>query len=104
MLNAPSVIGRQLVIQYNTPSSVRGRVNSAFFLLRDLLTALGTAAAGLADLFDVRAVFLGATLLFAVACAVLLRTPGWQDARPGSLPIPEDLQAVGGGSLAELEL
>jgi uncharacterized membrane protein len=59
------VIGRQLVIQYNTPSSVRGRVNSAFFLLRDLLTALGTAAAGLADLFDMRAVFLGATLLFA---------------------------------------
>jgi MFS family permease len=76
VVNAPSVIGRQLVIQHSTPGPVRGRVNSAFFLLRDVLIALGTAAAGLADLADVRVVFLGATLLFGAAFVVLLAGTG----------------------------
>jgi MFS family permease len=76
VVNAPSVIGRQLVIQHSTPGAVRGRVNSAFFLLRDVIIALGTAAAGLADLADVRVVFLGATLLFGAAFVVLLAGTG----------------------------
>ncbi|HEY4492194.1 MAG TPA: MFS transporter, partial [Acidobacteriota bacterium] len=34
-VNAPSYIGRQLVIQRLTPREMRGRVNSAFFVVRD---------------------------------------------------------------------
>ena len=52
--NAPSSIGRRLVIQRNTPREMRGRVNSVFFVSRDVLFLIGMAAAGLADFIDVR--------------------------------------------------
>ena len=38
-------VARQLLIQRNTPNAVRGRVNSAFFVMRDLLMAVGMAMA-----------------------------------------------------------
>jgi DHA3 family macrolide efflux protein-like MFS transporter len=75
-LNAPSIIGRQLVIQRGTPRELRGRVNSAFFVTRDVAFAIGMASAGLADLFDVRVLFLlaGAIVL---GCGLLtLALPG----------------------------
>ncbi|MGH2523712.1 MAG: MFS transporter, partial [Anaerolineales bacterium] len=64
-LNAPSYIGRQLVIQRNTPREMRGRVNSAFFVTRDVMFMVGMGLAGLADLMDVR-------LLFFISSLVLL--------------------------------
>ncbi|HMD82508.1 MAG TPA: MFS transporter, partial [Anaerolineales bacterium] len=54
LLNAPSFIGRQLVIQRATPREMRGRVNSAFFVVRDVMLVIGMAAAGLADVMNVR--------------------------------------------------
>jgi hypothetical protein len=75
-LNAPSVVGRQLVIQRGTPRELRGRVNSAFFVTRDVAFAIGMALAGLADLFDVRVLFLLAGALV-LGCGLLtLAQPG----------------------------
>jgi CRP-like cAMP-binding protein len=57
IVNAPSFIGRQLIIQRSTPREMRGRVNSAFFVVRDVMFVSGMALAGLADVFDVRLLF-----------------------------------------------
>ncbi|TSA47172.1 MAG: hypothetical protein D4R46_01520, partial [Chloroflexi bacterium] len=46
--NAPSSIGRCLVVQHNTPREMCGWVNSVFFVSRDVLFLIGMAAAGLA--------------------------------------------------------
>jgi MFS family permease len=73
LVNAPSYISRQLVIQRSTPREMRGRVNSAFFVVRDSMFVLGMALAGLADLFDVRTIFfISAILLLFVGLAVLV--------------------------------
>lgn len=76
VFNAPSAIGRQLMIQRTTPREVRGRVNSIFFVTRDTGFMLGMAAAGLADVFDVRQLLLGNALLLAGCGLLALRLPG----------------------------
>ncbi len=53
-LNAPSSIARRVMIQRSTKREVRGRVNSSFFVARDVVLLVGMAAAGLADVIDVR--------------------------------------------------
>jgi MFS family permease len=64
--NAPSTIGRRLIIQRNTPAEMRGRVNSTFFVSRDIFYLLGMVAAGFADVISVRLLFfISAVLLFA---------------------------------------
>lgn len=75
-LNAPSSVGRRLVVQRNTPREMRGRVNSAFFVSRDVMFLIGMAAAGLADVFDVR-------LLFLISSIVLLLAGIWTQFMPG---------------------
>lgn len=65
-VNAPSFIGRQLVIQRATPRDLRGRVNSAFFVVRDLMFVVGMGLAVLADYVSIR------LLLFAGSAVVLL--------------------------------
>jgi MFS family permease/CRP-like cAMP-binding protein len=76
LLNAPSYLGRQLLIQRTTPREIRGRVSSVFFVLRDTGLMTGMAAAGLADLLDVRLLLL-ITALGLVACGALsLILPG----------------------------
>jgi CRP-like cAMP-binding protein/sugar phosphate permease len=75
-LNAQHAIGRRLVIQRNTTNEVRGRVNSAFFVTRDVVFLVGMAAAGLADLVDVRLLFLAAGLVLLAAGALVLVMPG----------------------------
>lgn len=75
-VNAPSFIGRQLVIQRATPREMRGRVNSAFFVVRDVMFVLGMALAGLADIMDVRLLFLLSSLAMLAAGAVALAMPG----------------------------
>jgi CRP-like cAMP-binding protein/Na+/melibiose symporter-like transporter len=62
-LNSPSAIGRRLVLQRNTPREMRGRVASAFFVSRDVLFIIGMAAAGLADLINVRVMYLISALM-----------------------------------------
>ncbi len=76
LLNAPASIARGLVIQRQTPREMRGRVNSAFFVARDVLFLLGMGAAGLADLIDVRLMYLVSALLLLGAGAWVLVMPG----------------------------
>ncbi len=74
--NAPSIVGRQLVIQRNTPRELRGRVNSAFFVTRDVMYMIGMALAGLADFVDVRTLYLGGEVVVLAAGALVLILPG----------------------------
>ncbi len=74
--NAPASIGRRLVVQRNTPREMRGRVSSAFFVSRDVLFLIGMAAAGLADLVDVRLMYLAGAILILAAGAWVLFLPG----------------------------
>jgi CRP-like cAMP-binding protein/predicted MFS family arabinose efflux permease len=74
--NAPSSIGRRLIIQRHTPRELRGRVNSGFFVARDLVFLLGMAAAGLADLVDVRYLVMASSILLIAAGLLALVLPG----------------------------
>ncbi len=75
-MNAPYVIARRLLVQRNTTSEVRGRVTSAFFVASNGFFLIGMAAAGLADVIDVRLLYLLGGLV-AVACgAWALVLPG----------------------------
>ncbi len=74
--NAPASVGRRLVIQRNTPRDFRGRVNSAFFVSRDVVFLVGMGLAGLADIVDIR--------LLVVLTSVLLAASGvWTTFLPG---------------------
>lgn len=64
-MNAPYGIARRLLVQRNTPREMRGRVNSTFFVSRDIIVVIGMVAAGLADVVDVR-------LLMFVSSAIIL--------------------------------
>lgn len=75
-LNAPSSIGRRVIVQRNTPAEMRGRVSSVFFVARDMLFLVGMSAAGLADLMDIRLLFLIGAVLLTGAGVLLLFMPG----------------------------
>src|SRR5512143_538648 len=68
--NAPSAIARRLVVQRNAPREMRGRINSVLFVSRDVMFLIGMAAAGLADLIDVRLMFLAASLILFLAAVL----------------------------------
>jgi len=74
--NAPSSIARRLAIQRNTPREVRGRVASAFFVSRDVVLLLGMAAAGLADVIDIRLMVLISAILMLAAGGLAMALPG----------------------------
>ncbi len=76
VFNSPSVIGRQLLIQRNTPRAARGRVFSAFFVMRDTMFLVGMALAGLADVIAVRELWLGQSLIFLAFGTLALVLPG----------------------------
>ena len=73
--NAPSSIGRRVIVQRNTPPEMRGRVSSAFFVARDVLFLVGMGAAGLADYMDVRLLYLISSLMLVAAGIALLFLP-----------------------------
>lgn len=73
--NAPSSIGRRLVVQRNTPREMRGRVSSVFFVARDMLFLIGMSAAGLADIMDVRFLYLISSVLLLLAGVAVLVIP-----------------------------
>lgn len=75
-VNAPSVIARSLVIQRYTPRDARGRVFSAFFVMRDTMFMVGMAFAGLADLLDVRVLYLSSGLVLLGVGVGALVLPG----------------------------
>ena len=74
--NAPSSIARSVLLQRNTPREMRGRVFSAFYVMRDVIFVLGMAAAGLADVVGIRQLILFASGLLFVAAAVTVFAPG----------------------------
>lgn len=79
--NAPSSIARRLVIQRNTPRELRGRVNSVFFVSRDVLFLIGMALAGLADYIDIRVMYLSSAVLLLVGGFLVLVLPGLRQNR-----------------------
>jgi CRP-like cAMP-binding protein/sugar phosphate permease len=74
--NAPFSIARNLLVQRNTTREVRGRVNSAFSVVMSVIGLLGMAAAGLADVIDVRTMVLICALLVGFAGGLALVLPG----------------------------
>lgn len=80
-MNAPSSIGRRLVIQRNTPREMRGRVNSVFFVSRDVLFLIGMSAAGLADFIDVRWMYFSSAILLLGGGILVLVLPGLRQNR-----------------------
>ncbi len=76
LMNAPSSIARRVVIQRNTPREMRGRVNSTFFVSRDVLYLVGMGAAGLADLLDIRLMYLFSALFVLVSAIWVFYLPG----------------------------
>ena len=75
-MNAPYSIARRLLVQRNTAAEMRGRVSSAFFVSANAFFLVGMATAGLADVIDVRWLYLFSGLL-TVGCGILgLVLPG----------------------------
>jgi CRP-like cAMP-binding protein/sugar phosphate permease len=74
--NAPSSIARQTLLQRSIPRDMRGRVFSAFFVMRDLIFLLGMAGAGLADIIDMRLLIVFASGLLFVSAGLTLVAPG----------------------------
>ena len=74
--NAPSSIARSVLLQRNTPREMRGRVFSAFYVMRDVIFLFGMAAAGLADTVDIRVLIVAASSLLFVSAAFTLVAPG----------------------------
>ena len=79
-VNSPSAIARRLVLQRNTPREMRGRVTSAFFVARDVFFLIGMASAGLADLINVRVMYLISALLILSSGVWALFLPGLRQA------------------------
>ena len=75
-LNAPSLIARRVIVQRNTPREMRGRVNSVFFVARDVLFLVGMGAAGLADIIDVRVMYLISALILLAGGILVIVLPG----------------------------
>ncbi|HSL45432.1 MAG TPA: MFS transporter [Anaerolineales bacterium] len=75
LFNAPSSIGRRVIVQRNTPPEMRGRVSSAFFVARDVLFLVGMGAAGLADYMDIRLLYLISALMLVGAGLLILFLP-----------------------------
>jgi hypothetical protein len=110
-LNAPSAIGRRLILQRYTEREIRGRVASAYFVSRDVVYLVGMALAGLADVLDVRWMMFAASLIIllgGVLAAVLpgLRQPAAQWRRAVSLlrnvPVAPGLEVGRAAVLADL--
>ena len=68
-MNAPYAIARRLLVQRNTVAEMRGRVASAFFVTSNAFFLIGMAAAGLADVIDVRILYLLSAFL-TIACGI----------------------------------
>jgi CRP-like cAMP-binding protein/Ca2+/Na+ antiporter len=75
-LQPPSSVSRSVLLQRNTPREMRGRVFSAFYVMRDVIFLIGMAGAGLADVVDIRALIIVASCLLFVSATVTVFAPG----------------------------
>ena len=76
VMNEPSVVARQQVIQHYTPREMRGRVNSAFIVTRDTVFMIGMVTTALADLYPPRLLYLGSALVILACGWLTLALPG----------------------------
>jgi CRP-like cAMP-binding protein len=74
--NSPSSVARSVLLQRNTPREMRGRVFSAFYVMRDVIFLFGMAGAGLADVVDIRLLIVLASSLLFVSAAFTFVAPG----------------------------
>jgi CRP-like cAMP-binding protein/sugar phosphate permease len=74
--NAPTSIARSVLLQRNTPREMRGRVFSAYYVMRDVIFLFGMAGAGLADIVNVRTLIAGASVLLFGSATLALVAPG----------------------------
>jgi MFS family permease len=74
--NAPLGVANRLLVQRNTTRENRGRVNSVFYVARDVFFLIGMGLAGLADIIDVRIMFAAASALSLVLGFVAAVMPG----------------------------
>ena len=74
--NSPSSVARSVLLQRHTPREMRGRVFSAFYVMRDIIFLIGMAGAGLADVVDIRLLIVVASCLLFVSAAFTLVAPG----------------------------
>ena len=82
-MNAPSSIARRVIIQRNTPRDMRGRVNSAFFVTRDVMFLIGMAAIGLADVIIPQDPELSVRIMYIIASLMVLGAGIWVLFLPG---------------------
>jgi CRP-like cAMP-binding protein len=75
-LQPPSSVSRSVLLQRHTPREMRGRVFSAFYVMRDIIFLIGMAGAGLADVMDIRLLVIIASVLLFVSAAFTLVAPG----------------------------
>jgi len=75
VFNAPYAIARRVIVQRNTPTEMLGRVFSVIFVSRDVLGLLSMGAVGLADIFDVRLLFLISGVMLLIPGTVILFIP-----------------------------
>jgi DHA3 family macrolide efflux protein-like MFS transporter len=61
--NAPSSISRRVLLQRATPRELRGRVFSAFAVVRDVTFLIGISLAGLADVVPIRILVVGSSIV-----------------------------------------
>jgi MFS family permease len=74
--NSPVSVSRAVLLQRNTPRDMRGRVFSAYYVMRDVIFLFGMAAAGLADVINVRVLIAFSGVLTLGAAAAVLVAPG----------------------------
>ena len=76
LLQPPSSVSRSVLLQRNTPREMRGRVFSAFYVMRDVIFLIGMAGAGLADILPIRLLIITASSLLFVSAVFTLFAPG----------------------------
>ena len=76
LLNAPSFVAARLVNQRHTPREMRGRVFSTAGVISTVLFLVGMGLAGLADVIDVRVLFIACSMVVVVAGLVTAVLPG----------------------------
>ena len=74
--NSPTSVARSVLLQRNTPRELRGRVFSAYYVMRDVIFVIGMAGAGLADIINVRQLIAFASVLLFGAATYALLAPG----------------------------
>jgi len=74
--NSPGAISRTTILQRHTPREMRGRVFSAYYVMRDVVFLFGMAGAGLADIIDIRLMMVAASGLLIASGLLTLVAPG----------------------------